>query len=71
MTKCSHGLTSAECYVCVSPKYGAPAAVAVTDAMVEAAMRQWMAATSDIDAGDPAREVMRAAIEAALAAKGE
>jgi hypothetical protein len=22
MSKCSHGLTSAECYVCASPKYG-------------------------------------------------
>lgn len=24
MSKCEHGLTSKECYVCASPKYGAP-----------------------------------------------
>ncbi len=55
MAKCSHGLTSAECYVCASPKYGAPAAVPVTDAMVEALRDIEMAACygteEDPDAG--------------------
>lgn len=47
-----------------------PAAPAVTDAMVEAARRVWIAARLADATSDPVGELMRAAIEAALAAKG-